>query len=402
MRVSIYGALTVALMFSGCGGGSSSESVQSVSEVRFGEMLFNDTNLSLHRNMSCASCHNPDHGFIDSRFHADANDPTHGALSVGSDALALGGRNAPTAAYAQFIPEFTQNAQGEYIGGQFHDGRALNLKAQAKGPFLDSAEMMMPDMQSVIERIKERSEYATIMKNLYGEAILDDTNVSKTYDKVAQAIAKYEKTEEFAPFDSKYDRFIECKASGKGEGACYEEGDWSIEEQAGYALFFSNNNTNCASCHTLNSTSEASSKELFTNYKFENIGTPRNLQALQARDGNTTKRDRGLGGFLNDATHEGKIKVPTLRNVAVTAPYMSNGVFKELRTVLEFYDHMGVGNRPNNPETSAPWGEADFNATINHTLLKATKELSDSKIKSLEAFLRTLTDRRYEHLLERE
>lgn len=397
MRAFIYQALAATLFLSGCG--ASGEGETSVSEAALGEMLFHDTNLSLHRNISCASCHNPDHGFIDSRFYGDANDPTHGALSVGSDGLALGGRNAPTAAYAQFIPEFGLY-EGVYKGGQFHDGRALNLKAQAKGPFLDGAEMMMPDMQSVIERIKESSEYVSIMKSLYGEAIFDDTNVSNTYDKVAQAIAKYEKTEEFAPFDSKYDRFIECKASGKGEGACYEDGNWSIEEQAGYALFFSNNNTNCASCHTLSSGSEAASKELFSNYTYENIGTPRNLQALTARDGNTAKRDRGLGGFLDDTAHDGKIKVPTLRNVAVTAPYMSNGVFKELRTVLEFYDHMGVGNRALNPETSAPWDEADFNATINHTLLKATKELSDSKIKSLEAFLRTLTDARYEHLLE--
>ena len=79
---------------------------------------------------------------------------------------------------------------------------------------------------------------------------------------------------------------------------------------------------------------------------------------------------------------------------------MSNGVFKKLRTVLEFYDHMGAGDRPNNPETGQAWGEPDVNETINFKDLRATKKLTDRKIEALEAFLRTLTDKRYEHLLK--
>lgn len=391
--------ITALFVFSGCGSSdSSSAPAQSMSEAVLGEKLFFDQNLSQHRNMSCSTCHDPNYGFVDGRFHDNLSDPTGGALSIGSDGAALGGRNAPSAAYAAFAPEFGKY-DGVYKGGQFHDGRALNLKAQAKGPFLDSAEMMMPSQQSVVDRVKENQEYVTAMKALYGESIFDDTNVSNTYDKIAQSIAKFEKSKLFSPFDSKYDRFIACKASGKGEGACYEDGNWSVTEQAGYALFFSNNNTNCVSCHSLNSEGEASEHEMFSNYTFENIGTPRNLEALNARDGNTSKHDKGLGGFLDDSSYYGKIKVPSLRNVAVTAPYMSNGVFKNLRTVLEFYDHVGAGDRPNNPETVLPWGEADYNATINTTLLKQTKELSDSKINALLAFLKTLTDKRYEHLI---
>ncbi len=387
------------LLFMGCGKQNSTpeNNPELMSQVQLGERFFFDTNLSLHQNMSCATCHNPEHAFIDARFYNNPNDPTHGALSLGSDSLALGGRNTPSAAYTAFAPEFGLY-NNEYKGGQFHDGRASNLKEQAKGPFLDTAEMMMPDMQSVVDKIKENSEYVSSMKALYGETILDN-NVTEAYDKIAQSIATFEKSELFSPFDSKYDKFIECKTSGNGEGFCYEDGNWSIEEQAGYALFFSNNNTNCASCHTLNSSTEATSHEMFTNYKFENIGTPRNLEALQARDGNTITKDKGLGGFLDDATHDGKIKVPSLRNVGVTPPYMSNGVFKNLRTVLEFYDHLGVGTRVNNPQTNKPWGEMDYNKTINHTLLKQTKELTDQKIMNLEAFLKTLTDKRYTHLL---
>lgn len=400
--------LASLLLLSGCGGGGSGEETQTLSEAEIGEMLFHDTNLSLHRNISCATCHDPEHGFIDARFRDDASDPTYGALSLGSDGAALGGRNAPTASYAGLAPEFSLNAEGEYFGGQFHDGRAASVKEQAKGPFVDQAEMMMPDPQSVIERIQENSVYVEAIEALYGVGYLNGENTQEIYDTIAKMIAKFEKTEIFSPFDSKYDRFLACKEEENGEGFCYEDANWSIEEQAGYALFFSNNNTNCASCHALNSESEASSQELFTNYKYENIGTPRNLQALGVRDGNTEHKEKGLGGFveseglMEDASaHYGKIKVPTLRNVAVTAPYMSNGVFKELRTVLAFYDHMaGQGGHPLNPETGTPWGTNDFNATINHELLRDTRELTDDKIRNLEAFLRTLTDARYEDLLE--
>ena len=411
MKILLSSLGAAALFLSACGGSSGGDPKQEqiqLSEAELGDLLFHDTNLSLHRNMACATCHDPEHGFIDARYLSDSSDPTYGALSVGSDGLALGGRNAPTASYAGLAPTFSVNEEGEYFGGQFHDGRAASVKEQAKGPFVDGAEMMMPNALAVLERIEENPVYVTAMKQLYGENIFDGNGAGPAYDRVATAIAKYEKTEEFAPFDSKYDRFLACKEAGGGEGFCYEEGGWSFAEQAGYALFFSNNNTNCASCHSLNSQSEASKHELFTNYKYENIGTPRNTQALLVRDGNTLHKEKGLGGFLEsegileDASeHYGKIKVPTLRNVAVTAPYMSNGVFQELRTVLEFYDHMaGMGGHPINPETGEAWGENDYNATINHTLLTQTKALDDTKIRNLEAFLRTLTDKRYEDLLE--
>lgn len=398
MKRIIYLSFISSVLFflSGCG-----ESQRTLSETELGRALFFDNTLSLHKNMSCSTCHDPDHGFVDARYLQNPNDPTNGALSIGSDGASLGGRNAPSAAYAMFSPDFGKY-NGEYKGGEFHDGRALDLKEQAKGPFLDSAEMMMPSEQSVVDRVKENESYVKSMKALYTEAIFDDANVSNIYDKIAQSIAAFEKTETFAPFDSKYDRFIDCKASGKGEGACYEEGNWTIEEQAGYALFFSNNNANCVKCHALNSASESvGTPELFTNYKFENIGTPRNLEALQARDGNTAKQDKGLGGILNDASHYGKVRVPSLRNIAVTAPYMSNGVFKKLRTVVEFYDHMGAGDRPNNPETNQAWGEMDYNSTVNYTLLQDTQALSDDKIDNLIAFLKTLTDKKYENLIEK-
>lgn len=395
---TIAAAFAASIVLAGCGGGSGSNHENS-KEIKFdtkeklGESLFFDKNLSLERKTACFTCHDPEHGFADARFSKDGVDQSvfiHGAFSVGDDDISLGGRNAPTAAYAQFSPTFGQ-INGIYKGGQFHDGRAATLKDQAMGPPLDGTEMMMPNKGSVIDRIEENMDYVAAFKKHYGADIFDDINAS--YEAMGEAIAKFEKTEEFAPFDSKYDRYL------KGEYT------FTSEEEGGYVLFFSNTNTSCVACHTLNSKSEASKNELFTNFEYENIGTPRNSKAMDARvalglqDANATFK--GLGGTVNDPEHYGKTKVPTLRNIAVTGPYMNNGVFAKLRTVLEFYDHMGENNHnlhPNNPETGLPWGANDHNATINHTDL-AQKSMNDAKIRNLEAFLRTLTDKRYEHLL---
>ena len=389
-RVTLSGALAL-LLLAGCGGGGGSGdgAGEAVTKAALGEALFFDTNLSLNKTMACATCHDPDHGFIDARYVTDpGSNPVGGALSVGDDGAALGGRNAPTAAYAMFSPTFGQDNEGTYVGGQFHDGRAADLKAQAKGPFLDTAEMMMPDRASVVERVMENAAYVTALRALYGETIFDDVNAS--YDAVAESIAAYEQTETFAPFDSKYDRFL------RGEYTMTDE------EDLGYALFFSQANTNCATCHTLNSESE-SANETFTNYEYENIGTPRNYETLAAKGLSEETQDLGLGARadINDSAHYGKVKVPTLRNIAVTGPYMSNGVFKELRTVLEFYDHMAAqGNHPTNPETGEPWDAPDVNATVNREVLQATKALTDAKIDALIAFLKLLTDERYEALLD--
>jgi cytochrome c peroxidase len=374
--------------------GNECEALSIVTKEALGSRLFFDANLSLRKTISCASCHNPGYGFSDARFKLpDTINPVEGALSVGDDGVTLGGRNAPTATYAQFTPAFSQNADGEYFGGQFHDGRAATLKEQAKGPFLDQAEMMMPSAEAVVDRVMENPQYVADFKTLYGEEVFDDK--MRAYDALAEAIASFEKTELFAPFDSKYDRSL-LPASDENAYTM------TLQEEQGYTLFFDTNKTNCVFCHSINSASE-SVNELFSNFRYENIGTPRNLDALLARDGNTDKVDLGLGGRadINNSTHYGKVRVPTLRNVAVTGPYMSNGVFKELSTVLAFYNHMsGQESTTLNPETNTTWAEAEVNATINHPLLEM-KLLSDEELAALEAFLILLTDKQYEAALNK-
>lgn len=381
--------LSVAVILGSCDGNNSTTSTNNYTKKDLGEKLFFDKNISLRRKTSCSTCHDPDHGFVDARFTKDGKDQSifvNGALSVGDDGFSLGGRNAPTASYAKFSPDFNSTT---IIGGQFHNGRAKTLQVQAGGPPLDGAEMQMPDKASVVDRLKENPDYIKQFKTLYGNDIFE--NVENSYDAMANAIAKFEKTDLFSPFDSKYDRMK------KGE---YE---FNRDEDGGYSLFFSNANTNCATCHSLNSKGEALSNETFSNYKYENIGVPRNIEAMNARislglqEANATFD--GVGATINNSEYLGKTKVPTLRNIAVTAPYMNNGQFSKLRTVLEFYDHIaGLGHHIN-PETGKSWGKNDHNQTINFKLLKATKELNNDKIRQLEAFLRTLTDKRYEHLL---
>ncbi|HIP59037.1 MAG TPA: c-type cytochrome [Campylobacterales bacterium] len=356
-------------------------------KAELGKRLFFDTNLSLTKTLSCASCHDPLHAFIDARF--DSN-PIDGALSVGDDSQTLGGRNTPTVAYAKFIPDFLKIDDSTYLGGQFWDGRAKNLKEQAKGPFLDPAEMMMPHATSVVSRVKQSVTYQERFKKLYGADIFNDND--KAYDAIAETIAQFEKTAELSPFDSKYDR-------SKLPYYHVDHYEMTAKEKLGYKLFFSDD-THCRKCHTTSSNTE-SSIEIFTNFRYENIGVPKNLTALLARDGHTDKIDLGLGGRadINDVQHYGKFKVPTLRNIAVTAPYMSNGVFKELKTVIKYFDYMAGNGHPLNPETGSPWRDAEVNSTINHDILKTLKPLDDEKIEALESFLKLLTDKKYEGLL---
>ena len=99
------------------------------SRASLGEALFFDVNLSRNRTQACASCHDPETGFADPRGTL-ADMPS----SLGDDGSSIGDRNAPTASYAAFSPRFHQNAQGKWIGGQFLDGRAADLKGQAGGP----------------------------------------------------------------------------------------------------------------------------------------------------------------------------------------------------------------------------------------------------------------------------
>lgn len=351
-------------------------------KIALGTALFFDVNLSKNRTMSCATCHNPETAFVDLRGNNVDN-----MASLGDDGVSLGDRNTPTASYAMFFPHFQKNTRktadkSAFLGGQFWDGREADLAGQAGGPPINPIEMAMPDKAAVIERIKENPAYLSQFKAIYGENVLEQTD--SAYAAMTDAIATFEKTELFAPFDSKYDRFL------RGE---YE---LTVLEDLGRSLFFSNNNTNCSTCHKL--LREDHPRETFTNFEYRNIGVPENT-ALRAKNGITVP-DLGLyhNPLAQTDDNKGKFKVPTLRNVAVTPPYMHNGVFADLRTVIVFYDQFNNPQRKLNPETGKPWRKPEVPDNMATEELKA-KILTDRKVDALVAFLKILTDKRYEPML---
>lgn len=347
-----------------------------------GEALFFDVNLSKNRTQSCATCHDPDYGFVDPR-ETDAGR----AVSLGDDGESLGDRSAPTAAYAKFTPEFEQLDKKAWRGGMFWDGRAAGLAGQAGGPPLNPIEMGMPDEASVVARLSENADYVTSFISLFGDAIWDDD--SAAYDAMTQAIASFERTDLFSPFDSKYDRFL------RGEA------ELTDQEELGRVLFFSEQFTNCNLCHQLRP-SPIAEDETFTNYEYHNIGTPVNAD-VRAANG-VEGPDLGLlaNPAIDTADAGGRYKVPTLRNVAVTGPYMHNGVFKDLRTVVLFYNKYNTldKDRQINPETGKPWVMPEIPQNLAVTELIHGPALDDKRIDALVAFMKTLTDARYEHLLE--
>ncbi len=344
-----------------------------------GRILFFDVNLSKNRTQSCATCHNPDAGFVD-----DRDNGVKKMASLGDDGKSLGDRQAPTASYAKFSPTFHFDEKAKkYVGGQFWDGREATLEGQAGGPPLNPVEMGMSDKKAVVDRLKENTLYVDSFKKIFGADIFK--NDDKAYEAMTIAIASFERTDEFSPFDSKYDRYL------KGEY------DLTPLEDLGKSIFFSNNNNSCANCHVLKG--EDKEGETFTNYQYHNIGTPANNE-LRAKNG-VKAIDEGLlaNSNVSDVAQKGKHKVPTLRNVAVTAPYMHNGVFKDLKTVVEFYDKYNNKDRNIDPETNKPWDEPEVKDNISLQELKANK-LTDRKVEALVAFMKLLTDKKYEHLLK--
>lgn len=385
---AISAGLTLAILLAAGPSASAQEPAQTpagIDSETLGRLLFFDPNLSRNRTQSCATCHDPGAGFADPRGQG-----TLRAVSLGDDGHSLGDRNAPTAAYARFSPTFHRTAEGKYVGGQFLDGREPDLAGQAGGPPLNPLEMGMPDKAGVVARLRENPAYEASFRRLFGEGIWDDTGGA--YRAMTETIAAFEGTDFFAPFDSKYDRYL------RGE---YK---MTPEEELGMTLFFSSQFTNCHLCHQLHKL-PGSPGETFSNYEFHNIGVPAN-QAVRAQNGQPRDRvDLGLAAnpAVKDQTQDqaGRFKTPTLRNVAVTGPYMHNGVFGDLRTVILFYNKYNSRSpkRQIDPETGAPWAPPEVPDNLSLKELETGPALDDRRIDALVAFLKTLTDRRYEHLL---
>ena len=356
-------------------------SKHSNSKMQLGRKLFFDANLSSPPGQSCGSCHASETFFTDS----DKAIPT----SKGVFQERRGNRNAPTVMYAAFSPAFHfDRTEGLYVGGQFLDGRAATLSDQAKGPFLNPLEMANPDKATVVDKVR-KSEYRPLFERVYGKGSLDDTN--KAFKRIADAIAAFERSPVFAQFTSKYDFYLVGKAR------------LSRQEKRGRKVFEDPEKGNCAACHPDRPGADGA-PPLFTDFTYDNLGVPKNPEnpfyTLQPEFNpkGLDFVDKGLGSIVHDRLQNGKFKVPTLRNIAKTAPYMHNGYFKTLRGVVDFYSSRDIKPSCTSPFTgealairSACWPVPEVGENVNHAEL-GMLGLTDQEVDDLVAFLRTLTD----------
>ncbi len=317
--------------------------------AELGEAFFFDTNLSLNRTQSCATCHNPATAFTDSR-----DNGIGGAVSLGDDGTSLGDRNAPTITYASLSPGFGRDETGVYAGGLFYDGRASGLENQAGQPFTNPLEMNLADNAAVVARVHENPQHVNAMKALFGDDIFEKPDAA--FRAITESLAAFERTARFAPFDSKYDRFL------RGEA------ELTAEEEIGRKLFFSQV-FNCHTCHVIDAR-ENVPNELFTTHRYHNIGVPVNPAVRELNGLGMAHRDPGLLDHprIDDAAEAGKF-------------ILTNA---ESQT---------------NPETGEPWGDTEYPDTVDHDLLGEGQPISSLQAGPLVAFLRALTDQRYEHLL---
>jgi cytochrome c peroxidase len=287
-----------------------------------------------------------------------------------------GFRNAPSLMYASLTPPFSV-AAGKVTGGFFRDGRASSLAVQAQQPFITPFEMANSDAAEVRARLEASAATLELFVAAFGSQALADAQTTLT--DIGLAIAAYETEDpEFHPFSSKYDYWLEGKAT------------LSARENAGLALFNNPSKGNCTACHP-SERQRYSEHALFTDFTYDNIGVPRNWN-IPANLPNPTSPidgvvltympspvkvpagteygyyDLGLCGPLAPVADDphprpsfsattslcGLFKVPTLRNVAITAPYFHNGVFSTLREVVEWYVTRDINNNPaNNPNPVA-------------------------------------------------
>ena len=220
----------------------------------------------------------------------------------------------------------------------FYDGRASSLEDQVHFPITDTSEMAA-SLITVIRRLAADREYKAMFKQVYGAA--------PTAANMADAIAAYERTLETS--SSPFDRYMDG-----------DETAISASAIRGRELFMSKK-VKCFDCHF---------SPDFTGDEFRNIGL---------YDGRTYN-DEGRSAITHNKEDIGKFKVPGLRNVAVTAPYMHNGMFKTLREVIDYYDD--------------PYKTVASPVNID-TLLLQPLHLTDEEKTDLENFMRALTDDRF-------
>lgn len=293
-----------------------------------GALLFNEKALSGNQSRNCASCHQPEHAFSDGL-----------TTSRTLDGKGFVSRNAPTLYYAALQRS------------QFYDGRASSLEEQIDF-VLQNPKEMDADLKEIVHRLNQKSNY----KKQFKEAFPGSDSIQM--DQVRSALATYERS--LAPFQSPFDRYM----SGDGKAM-------NSAARKGFNLFMGK--AQCGTCHFA-----PEFNGLLPPYyevsELEILGVPRkNSKGKFLAD-----KDSGRFAITPIEFNNGAFKTPTVRNAALTAPYMHNGVFRNFRELIDFYNKGGGrGLGLNVPQQ-----------TLSHRPLG----LSASEIDALIAFLEALSD----------
>jgi len=302
----------------------------SAERASLGKQLFFDPVLSENGKRSCASCHKPEYAFTDGL-----------PKSVSMDGKNMLTRNAPTLINAAIQ------------GRLFHDARTMNLERQADEVLANPLEMHH-DLSSSVAKLKRSPEYVKLFKGAFQGT--SDTFISA--HSMLLAIAEYERT--LVSFNSRFDKTI------RGE-----ESLLTAIELEGFQLFITKGK--CASCHFIPLFSGTVPPE-YKKSEWEVLGTP----DINDRSKAKLDTDPGRAGVHKTSLYRHAFKTPGLRNVALTAPYMHNGVFNTLEEVMDFYN-IGGGKG---------WGLDVTNQSLDADSL----QLSKTEIQNIIAFLNALTD----------
>lgn len=288
---------------------------QTTDKVTLGEKLFNDSRFSTTGKISCATCHDRLKVFTDSPLK----------VSEGINKL-TGTRNAPTIVNSVFFKKL------------FWDGRSPDLEDQALHPFVNPVEMGLKDHQPILSIVRSDPQYVNAFKAIFGKLA-----EGITMKEVTLAIAAFERTKISgnSPFD-------QWRYGG-------QEDALTPAQKRGFDVFVDQGR--CVSCHVVEQT-----QALFIDNRFHNVGVGINdiqeavpelaVEFLNAQITAsevdikvlTDKRTSELGRFAVTRTFNdlGSFKTPTLRNIALTAPYMHDGSLKTLRDVVVHYNNGGV------------------------------------------------------------
>jgi cytochrome c peroxidase len=328
---------------------------QTPEKIRLGDKLFHDKRFSSTGQVSCATCHDAKKAFTDSPLR----------VSEGINKL-KGTRNAPTVINAAYFHKL------------FWDGREPSLEEQSKDPMVNPVEMGLPNHEPVLKLVRTDPEYVKAFKAVFGKS-----GEQLTMEEVKKAIASFERT--IVAGDSPFDHY-------------YFGGDKKAITPAqirGFQVFMGQGR--CVACHTVEQ-----DQALFTDNRFHNIGigingmqqdVPRltsEFLKAKAQGGNVDKAVLGdpktsnLGRFaVTDALDDmGSFKTSTLRNIALTAPYMHDGSLKTLKEVVVHYNNGGVTKKGDRVNDFLSGGIRPLN-------------LNERQISDLVAFMRALTSPEY-------